>query len=198
MKNLLIIFYRNPELGRVKTRLAKTLGDEKALAIYLKLSSHTRSITESLAIDKIIYYSNFADTEDVWPNILFHKKIQHGNDLGEKMHHAFAQEFKNGYERICIIGTDCFELSADIIHQAFDQLQSHDAVIGPAKDGGYYLLGMKRLIPELFKYKSWSTDTVTHDTIEDLKNLNLTFTNLLELTDVDEEKDLPYDFRIPK
>lgn len=193
-KNLLIIFYRNPELGKVKTRLAKTLGDEKALAIYLKLSSHTRAITENLAIDKVIYYSNFVDTEDVWPNTTFQKKLQNGNDLGEKMNNAFAEGFQSGYERICIIGTDCFELSRDVIKQAFDQLHTNDAVIGPAKDGGYYLLGMKKPIPVLFKNKAWSSDTVATDTIQNFKDLSISYTQLEVLTDVDEEKDLPSNF----
>jgi rSAM/selenodomain-associated transferase 1 len=193
-KNLLIIFYRNPELGKVKTRLAKTLGDEKALAIYLKLSSHTRAITENLAIDKVIYYSNFVDTEDVWPNTTFQKKLQNGNDLGEKMNNAFVEGFQSGYERVCIIGTDCLELSKDIIQQAFDQLVCYDAVIGPAKDGGYYLLGMKKPMPELFKNKAWSSDTVATDTIQNFKDLSLSYAQLAVLTDVDEEKDLPSNF----
>lgn len=194
MKNLLIIFYRNPELGKVKTRLAKTLGDEKALAIYLKLSSHTRAITENLAIDKVIYYSNFVDTEDVWLNTTFQKKLQNGNDLGEKMNNAFVEGFQSGYERVCIIGTDCFELSRDIVKQAFDQLHTNDAVIGPAKDGGYYLLGMKKPIPVLFKNKAWSSDTVATDTIQNFKDLSLSYAQLAVLTDVDEEKDLPSNF----
>jgi rSAM/selenodomain-associated transferase 1 len=194
LKNLLIIFYRNPELGKVKTRLAKTLGDEKALAIYLALSSHTRFITENLSIDKVVYYSNFVDTEDVWPNTSFHKRLQNGNDLGEKMHNAFTDGFRNGYERVCIIGTDCFELSGEIIKQAFDQLHTNNAVIGPAKDGGYYLLGMKKQMPELFKNKTWSTDTVSTDTIQNFKDLAVSFAQLHILTDVDEEKDLPANF----
>ncbi len=193
-KNLLIIFYRNPELGKVKTRLAKTLGDEKALAIYLKLSSHTRAITENLAIDKVIYYSNFVDTEDAWPNTTFQKKLQNGNDLGEKMNNAFVEGFQSGYERVCIIGTDCLELSKDIIQQAFDQLVCYDAVIGPAKDGGYYLLGMKKPMPELFKNKAWSSDTVATDTIQNFQDLSLSYAQLAVLTDVDEEKDLPSNF----
>jgi rSAM/selenodomain-associated transferase 1 len=193
-KNLLIIFYRNPELGKVKTRLAKTLGDEKALAIYLKLSSHTRAITENLAIDKVIYYSNFVDTEDAWPNTTFQKKLQNGNDLGEKMNNAFVEGFQSGYERVCIIGTDCLELSKDIIQQAFDQLVCYDVVIGPAKDGGYYLLGMKKPMPELFKNKAWSSDTVATDTIQNFKDLSLSYAQLAVLTDVDEEKDLPSNF----
>ncbi|MFM9837610.1 MAG: TIGR04282 family arsenosugar biosynthesis glycosyltransferase [Cyclobacteriaceae bacterium] len=196
MKNLLILFYRNPELGKVKTRLAKTIGDEKALAIYLRLSAHTRTITQDLSVDKVVYYSHFVDTGDAWPNSSFQKKVQRGNDLGEKMQNAFAEEFKNGYESICIIGTDCLELTNEILTQALDQLENHDAVIGPANDGGYYLLGMKKLIPALFQNKNWSTDSVATDTINDFKILGLSFAQLLPLTDVDEEKDLPLGFRI--
>jgi hypothetical protein len=81
LKNLLIFFYRNPELGKVKTRLAKTLGDEKALAIYLRLSAHTRTITQDLSLEKVVYYSHFVDPEDAWLNPHFQKKVQHG-----KMH----------------------------------------------------------------------------------------------------------------
>jgi uncharacterized protein len=191
LKNLLIVFYRNPELGKVKTRLAKTVGDEKALAIYLRLAEHTRSISQDLSLDKVVYYSHFVDTEDTWPNSSFQKKAQQGNDLGEKMQNAFAEGFKNEYTSICIIGTDCFELTSEIIQQAFDQLEKHDTVIGPANDGGYYLLGMKKSTPELFQNKNWSTDSVAKDTIHDFKRLRLSFVKLPPLTDVDEEKDLP-------
>lgn len=188
--SLLIIFYRNPELGKVKTRLAKTIGEEKALAIYLKLSSHTRDSTEELAVTKVIYYSEFADTEDHWPNTSYQKKVQQGNDLGDKMHDAFVNAFADGYKSVCIIGTDCLELTPSIIKNAFKQLKTHDAVIGPALDGGYYLLGMNEFHPEIFKEKSWSAASVCADTILDFKNLKLSFSKLEMLSDIDDENDL--------
>lgn len=188
--SLLIIFYRNPELGKVKTRLARTIGNEKALAIYLKLSSYTRQITEQLAIDKQVYYSEFADTEDHWPNSSYQKKVQHGSDLGDKMNNAFASAFATGYKSVCIIGTDCIELTSPMITTAFDQLLTHDAVIGPAVDGGYYLLGMNKLHSEVFKNKSWSESSVCADTIVDFENLKLSFSLLETLPDIDEESDL--------
>lgn len=194
-KQLLLIFYRNPELGKVKTRLAKTVGNEKALAIYLQLAEHTRAISQDIPLDKVVYYSHFTDAEDTWPNSSFQKNTQQGSDLGEKMEHAFAEGFKNGYQSICIIGTDCFELTSKIIEQAFDQLKKYDAVIGPANDGGYYLLGAKKAIPELFQNKNWSTDSVAKDTINDFKRLGLSFAKLPPLTDVDEEKDLPLELK---
>ena len=190
-KRLLIIFYRNPELGKVKTRLAVNVGEEKALAIYLMMASHTKAIAEKVATDKVIYYTDFIDREDNWPNEKFDKKLQHGIDLGERMAGAFADGFSAGFERICVVGTDCFELTAEIIAEAFHELEQTEVVIGPAKDGGYYLLGMTRLIAPLFKNKKWSTDTVYDDTINDLNKIGQNFSKLECLTDVDEEKDLP-------
>ncbi len=190
-KELLIIFYRNPELGKVKTRLAASIGDEKALAIYLRLSAQTREVTENLAMDKSLYYSDFVDREDNWPLAKYKKEIQTGRDLGERMRNAFASGFEQGYQKIVIIGTDCFELTPEIITQSFERLDHHDAVIGPALDGGYYLLGMKKLILEIFKNKAWSTESVCTETMKDFERLNLGYSLSPPLRDVDEVKDLP-------
>ena len=189
--SLLIIFYRNPELGKVKTRLAASLGDEKALAIYLRLASHTKSIAGGVEVDRVVYYSDFIDTEDNWPNALFNKQIQRGDDLGKRMLNAFADGFIADYHSICIIGTDCFELTSEIITNAFQKLEKMDAVIGPASDGGYYLLGMNSLLPGVFKNKKWSADSVYAETLSDFKKLGLRCFQLDVLADVDEEKDLP-------
>lgn len=190
-KELLIIFYRNPELGKVKTRLAASIGDEKALAIYLLLSAHTREVSENLGIDKTLYYTDFVDREDNWSLAKFKKEIQTGRDLGERMRNALAAGFEQGYQKIVIIGTDCFELTPEIIEQSFERLDHHDAVIGPALDGGYYLLGMKKLIPEIFKNKTWSTESVCTETMKDFERLNLGYSLSPPLRDVDEVKDLP-------
>lgn len=190
-KNLLIIFYRNPELGKVKTRLAATLGDATALAIYLKLVSHTRSITENLKLHKAVYYSHFIDREDNWPAEMYDKQIQEGDTLGEKLEHAVKNGFERGFESICVIGSDCFELTEEILKDAFKSLESRDAVIGPARDGGYYLLGIRKFVPLLFQNKNWSTASVASDTINDFERLDLTYTKLPLLTDVDTESDLP-------
>lgn len=189
--DLLIIFYRNPELGKVKTRLAATVGDERALAIYLKLAAHTRTITAKVDCDRVVWYSNFVDTEDNWPNYQFIKQVQQGNDLGSKMQYAFDYGFRQGYSRVCIIGTDCLELTTEIINQSFDKLKKHDTVLGPALDGGYYLLGMQKLHHDLFTNKAWSTNSVSSETIKDFEKLNLSYYLLPTLIDVDEEKDLP-------
>jgi len=188
---LLIIFYRNPELGKVKTRLAATVGDAKALAIYFKLASHTRAITMEIDCDRVVYYSEYIDTEDAWPNKEYAKQLQLGNTLGERMKNAFAWAFSKGYQRVSIIGTDCFELNQSILKKAFNALTYCDAVMGPAHDGGYYLLGMTKLFTEVFENKIWSSSSVYSDTQDDFRKHQIKFEVLDTLTDVDEERDLP-------
>lgn len=189
--SLLIIFYRNPTLGKVKTRLSKTLGDAKALAVYLHLASHTKSITENLDVDKALYYASYVDTEDNWDNVSYKKFLQSGKDLGERMSNAFQDSFESSYTSICIIGTDCFDLSPPVIDDAFAKLQSYDVVIGPATDGGYYLLGMNAFHAEFFENKLWSTSSVCADTIRDFNSKRLLYHQLPMLSDVDEAQDLP-------
>lgn len=190
MKRLLIIFCKNPELGKVKTRIAATLGDEKALAIYYKLINYTQQITTPLPFDKVVYYSNHIDREDNWHNDHFKKALQKGNDLGEKMSNAFSESFAKGFSSVCIVGTDCMEITGKIILDAFKILEKKDAVLGPAKDGGYYLLGMNKPNPKVFHNKKWSTGSVSSDTIRDFESLKLSYALLPVLSDVDEEKDV--------
>jgi len=189
---LLIIFYRNPELGKVKTRLAATVGDAKALAIYYKLASHTRTIASEVDCDRVVYYSEYIDTEDAWPNKEYAKQLQLGNTLGERMRNAFAWAFSKGYQRVSIIGTDCFELNQSILNKSFNALTYCDAVIGPAHDGGYYLLGMTKLFTEVFENKIWSSSSVCSDTQDDFRKHQIKCEVLDTLTDVDDERDLPH------
>ncbi|UJH89881.1 TIGR04282 family arsenosugar biosynthesis glycosyltransferase [Antarcticibacterium sp. 1MA-6-2] len=185
---LLIIFTKNPQLGKVKTRLAKDIGEEAALEIYKFLLLHTFQITLDLPVDKRVYYSEAIPEEDIWKKDIFQKKLQHGEDLGEKMQNAFAEGYKDGYQNIIIIGSDLYELSAEDLSEAFADLQQKDFVVGPAKDGGYYLLGMKQLRPEIFSNKKWSTSTVLPDTLKDLQNENLKL--LAVRNDVDTFEDI--------
>lgn len=188
---LLILFYRNPEPGKVKTRLAATIGDEKALAVYYLLCHHTKEIATPLECDKTLYYTDLIDTEDNWPETTYHKSLQRGADLGERMMHAFRDGFERKYRSICIIGMDCFELTTARVEKAFEELNTHDVVIGPAKDGGYYLLGMNQVYNEIFQNKKWGSNLVAAETLRDCETLKLTVFKLPILTDVDEEKDLP-------
>lgn len=190
-ESALIIFVRNPILGKVKTRLAKTVGDDRALEIYNKLLQHTKEVTQELACDKFIFYADHINKNDIWPDAIYKKKLQDGNDLGNRMEHAFATLFKLGYAQIGIIGSDCFELTTENLQRAFIELKSNTIVIGPSKDGGYYFLGMRKLCLPLFKNKQWSTKHVFNETMVDVHNLNCSFSWLPTLRDVDEEKDVP-------
>lgn len=187
---LLMIFVKQPQPGKVKTRLAATIGDVKALQVYVKLLERTRTITLPLANDRIVYYTPEIQHNDLWDDDNYQKAQQPEGDLGERMLRAFAASFAQGYERVCIIGSDCYELSTEIIEQAFDALTSHDLVIGPSTDGGYYLLGMRQLYSELFQGKHWSTASVGKNTIEDAERLQLRWFALPTLTDIDQEADL--------
>jgi uncharacterized protein len=169
-KNLLIIFTRNPELGKVKSRLAKDVGDEAALEIYKFLLEHTVAVTKNLKATKEVYYSEEIRETDIWDSSIYHKKQQTGEDLGERMQQAFDQGFENGFKNIIIIGSDLYDLCTEDLRVAFKKLKDHEYVIGPADDGGYYLLGMKKTNPKLFKEKNWGTSSVLKDTMRDLEN----------------------------
>ena len=188
-KKLLLIFVKNVVLGKVKTRLAATIGPEKALNIYQLLLKRTYEVTVALSVSKAVYYSDYT-VEDIFKPPYYEKHIQRGQDLGARMQHAFEQAFATGFDQVCIIGSDCYELTEDIIGQAFEKLARNDVVIGPAEDGGYYLLGMKKLHPALFTNKNWSTDSVLPDTLNNIKADGQSVALLPQLTDVDEEKDL--------
>src|SRR5687768_15981626 len=96
-ESLLIIFYKYHELGKVKTRLASSIGDAKAFSIYLLLAEHTRRITEHLAVHKVVFYSDYLDVDDSWPHDVYQKRLQMGADLGERMENAFKSGFNEGY-----------------------------------------------------------------------------------------------------
>ena len=186
--NLIMVFVRTPELGKVKTRLAKAIGDQAALTIYKLLLKHTSTVLHELSFDKVVYYSEKIENNDFWKASLFEKKLQKGADLGERMQQAFETAFDRGYKKVLIIGSDLFELTSTLIISALEALETYDISIGPSLDGGYYLLGMKELHPAVFKNKKWGTDSVLENTLQDLKQQNV---KLLEaLNDIDTFEDL--------
>ena len=188
-ENLLIIFTRNPELGKVKTRLARTVGDQAALDIYKFLLNYTVKITTDLPIDKAVYYSEHLGKNDIWDPAVYTKEIQKGDDLGVRMNTAFEKAFAMGYKKVMVIGSDMFEIQSKHILEAFEMMDTHEVVIGPAKDGGYYLLGMTRLYKNAFQKKAWGTETVLKDTLNDLDHVEV---GLLKevLNDVDLYEDI--------
>lgn len=185
MKKALIIFVRPPEWGKVKTRLAAQIGNDAALLIYKKLLAHTKSIALGTNADVFVFATEKLN-DDYWKE--FSISVQKGATLGDKMLDAFETVLNKGYHKIVIIGSDCPELTVAQVEQAFDKLATHDMVIGPAKDGGYYLLGMKKLFASVFFNKAWSTASVFADTVNDIKNSGLSFAQLPLLTDVDTEE----------
>ena len=190
----LIIFVRNPVLGKVKTRLAETLGAENAVKIYQKLLQHTHDITKDIAAEKYIFYADYINNDDLWENEIYHKEMQRGLDLGERMKNAFELLFDKGYKENVLIGSDCNELTEEILLTAFDQLKNVDVVIGPATDGGYYLLGMNILIPQLFENKNWGSNNVLSETIMQIHSYSYSLYQLQALNDVDEEKDVTFSY----
>ena len=189
-KNLLIVFTRNPELGKVKTRLAKTVGNATTLKIYIFLLERTRDISVKVSADKAVYYSVKVRENDIWDANIFQKHQQVGEDLGIRMLHAFKNGFKAGYEKVMIIGSDLYDLTAETIENAFIALKDNEVVIGPAEDGGYYLLGMNSLEEKVFKNKNWGTETVRKNTLEELKDKKVFL--LEELNDVDVFEDIEH------
>lgn len=199
IENAIIVFIKNPALGKVKTRSAATLGDEQALKIYHTLMEHTMLTTRDLEANKYLFYSEYVDESDVWDNDKYLKSVQHQTqDLGLKMASAFEITCQNKHKKALIIGSDCFELNDEIIKEAYHRLTESEVVIGPANDGGYYLIGFnfqvigegyEQVLANLFLNKEWSHERVCQEAIEACKQLNLACYQLPTLTDVDEEKD---------
>ncbi len=177
---------RPAELGKVKSRLAATLGAEKTLTVYKHLLHHTISITEKSGHSFIIWWS---DLPNDYLSIPY--QLQTGELLGERMQQAFEFEFNlNQSEKVVMVGTDCPDLSTTILQQAFDALEENKIVLGPSEDGGYYLIGMNGFHPELLQDIEWSTDRVLEQTIEKCKKYEKTFALLPTLNDIDNEEDL--------
>lgn len=191
----IIIFLKYPELGRSKTRLAATVGDKNALKIYEALLNHTRFITKNLKAERFLFYDIPSENSLLWGDDVYQTAYQKQSDLGGRMLDAFEQIFSKGYKRVAIIGSDCYELNQSVIEHAFRILNKKDVVIGPAKDGGYYLLGLTKVIPQLFIDMEWSTENVFKTTTKRLDTLKLAYGTTEKLADVDTFDDLPQELK---
>lgn len=194
-KNLLIIFVKNTDLGHVKTRLAKTVGDEMALAIYKELLVKTQKEVSLVDAERAVFYSTYIDEHDNFVAPEFNSHVQFGADLGERMMNAFEMAFNNGFEKVIIIGSDCYDLSHQQIEEAFHHLEKNDFVFGPAEDGGYYLMGMSSFFTPVFENKEWSTENVLSDSIIDVKKAGKSYYLIDTLSDVDHFSDLPEELK---
>ena len=186
-KNLLIVFVKNIKLGKVKTRLAKTIGNQGAFEVYSELVKITEKATQNIKADKRIYFSD-AVINSKWTND--YKTVQIGNDLGERMKNAFIDGFNDGYKKIVLIGSDLPDISSTHIKNGFDALDDAEVTFGTAEDGGYYLLGLSDLKTCIFDNKPWSKSHLLHDTLLELKQNSVSFKLLETLNDIDTFEDL--------
>ncbi|NVJ86181.1 MAG: TIGR04282 family arsenosugar biosynthesis glycosyltransferase [Algoriphagus sp.] len=188
-KEAIIIFQKNPEKGKVKTRLSAEIGEEKALEVYKSLCNLTYKACNAWEGTKFLFFDSYLPQNKILGTENYNYQVQGKGDLGYRMEEAFQRIFKQGFEKVILIGTDCPELTSDHLKEAFLQLENYRIVIGPAKDGGYYLIGAKRETPPVFKGIPWSTDQVLKLTRKKLETLGLSYGELETLSDIDTKKD---------
>ncbi len=190
--NKLLIFTKSPVLGEVKTRLQPVYSVEQSLSIHKKLMLSTLALTHDLNnIDiELCCTPNrntlfFLDCENTFPITLSN---QQGEELGEKMAYSLSVALKS-YENVIVIGTDCPDLNKEYIEHAFKMLNEHDAVIGPAIDGGYVLLGLRKFSIDLFSQITWGSEHVFYQTKKVLDNLSWSYHELGIMHDIDRPED---------
>ncbi len=190
-----VVFVRYPRPGRVKTRLARGVGDRAAAALYKAMAERTvlcaRELKLSLPVDvEIMFEGGSVESMALWLGRGLRYVRQSGEDLGRDMAESFRTSFADGYKRVVLIGSDCPLLDGHILKAAFASLDVHDVVIGPAADGGYYLIGMKRYHPSLFEGIEWGCDEVFEDTKREVRRMGLSLYELPVLSDIDRASDL--------
>ena len=194
MSELLAVFARAPELGRVKTRLCPPLTSEQALEL------HTALVADSLdhfgrverpGLERALLLSQpLLDPQDLTVPEAWAVSIQADGDLGRRLASLFYSAFRRNVTRLVVLGSDSPTLPLDVIHEAFGELERRKAVVGPAEDGGYYLLGASAWIPELFQNIDWGTAEVLSQTTAVLTGKKLDFATLIPWYDIDRSKDL--------
>ena len=197
----LIVFTRYPEPGTTKTRLIPVLGREGAADLQRKMTEHTLSrigrwSTSFESTIEIRFVGGSKDLMQDWLGPDFIYELQGKGNLGHRMCKAFEASFNTCVKRTVIIGTDIPEIDESIIREAFGLLKQQDMVLGPAKDGGYYLIGLCKdikaeAVSELFYGIPWGTDTVLEDSVVVASCLGLTFSFLKTLADIDTPEDIP-------
>lgn len=191
-RHRLIIFTRAPLLGRVKTRLAAELGDEQALTIYESLARRTIEATSQSAAWHTTIQVDPPDAERIvreWLGAALELRAQADGDLGERMRAAVAEAKADGASRVVVIGTDCPDVNADVVSDAFARLDRADVVLGPAVDGGYYLIGVHEPHRLLFASIPWSSPETTAATLRAARTAGLRVELLPVLSDVDTAAD---------
>ena len=188
MNQLILLFAETAIIGKVKTRLASSVGTKMALWVYERLLAKTILVLNNIPYDIAVFYDpEVPATLFALENAKFHFS-QQGSDLGERMNKAFQWGFDMGYKKICVIGTDLWEINSELIIKAFDELYNNDFVLGPASDGGYYLLGMTKPFPKLFLNMPWSSNTLLNQSKAILSEEKVSL--LVEKNDIDTLDDL--------
>ena len=186
-KEVVLVFQRNEVLGKVKTRLAAGVGEEQAMEIYMYLLNKTYLALKEITVPVTTYFSEFIPENPIYS--AENKLVQVGGDLGERMKNAFAAHLETGIEKVLLIGTDCPSLEGIHLVQAFEALEHSDLVLGPARDGGYYLIGMKRRADFLFEGITWSSELVLSQTLTLAAEQGLHSSLLPILEDIDSPED---------
>ena len=191
-RRALVIFARAPEAGRVKTRLAAALGPEAALAAYRALGARVVGAVRGVdSCDVVVAYTPHEARPLVegWLGGALGYEPQTEGDLGARMAGAIARRHARGAAKVVVIGTDCPDVTAATVEDAFDQLDTADVVLGPALDGGYYLVGVRRPAPEIFAGVPWSAPDTLAVTIERARAAGLAVALLAPLRDIDTAED---------
>lgn len=190
--NILAIFAKFPQAGMVKTRLSTEIGCRKVVALYRIFVETIVKNTEDKDFKRILFYAppaqkkNFSD----WLGSEIALHPQKGRELGGRLASAYRFAFAQGAGRVVVIGTDSPLIDRNIIRKAFAKLKNRDCVLGPSRDGGYYLLGLSHPCAEIFEDIEWSTKKVLKQTLKTLNTLNVSYTLLDEHFDVDTRADL--------
>jgi rSAM/selenodomain-associated transferase 2/rSAM/selenodomain-associated transferase 1 len=191
----LIVFTRYPEAGKTKTRLIRSLGPDGAADLQRKMTEHVlrnvRALKAAGEVEVEVWFDG--GTEQLmqgWLGSDLHYVPQKGDDLGVRMAAAFKASFEGGSTKTVLMGIDCPGMRPDVMQSAFDRLDDHDVVIGPAFDGGYYLIGLRGNAPQLFQDIEWGSGDVLGDTLKVAKDSSLSVAQLEELADVDVPADL--------
>ena len=187
---LLILFIRAPRPGSVKTRIAATVGPEAALTIYQDMVGTLIANLKGLP-DVELRFTPDNGLEEIipWLQPGWTARAQGSGDLGDRMERAFAEAFQSRFNKVALIGSDCPEINLQDIQTAWGELDEKDLVLGPAADGGYWLIAMKRLSASLFTKISWSTSLVLDQTLEQANNAGIQHRLLATRVDIDTEAD---------
>ncbi len=190
----LILFLKYPEKGAVKTRIAKALGDDFTLKLYTCFVADILEISRNIDADTFILYSLTDNAKNKgWFGKAGHVCLpQKGADIGRRMHNAFRDICSQGYQKVVLIGSDVPDLPASYIEKAFQGLTDHELVLGPSIDGGYYLIALRddTVAYGIFNDVPWSTSQVLQRTLENIHQLNITYSMLPSWSDIDEVDDL--------